>query len=99
MKKFKATNPPPTNKPTDEQIEFSKKLEIPSQFDDRYLINFSLLTDQPKYKHKEVTQEHLQELRKVLHLFFNFVQKKKFNKLIKVKQVMPKEINVLLTIH
>lgn len=84
-------------------------LNIPSTFDERYLINFSILTDE-KTVLKEVgqilpiqnnkmsfpvlyidpytflTESHLQEFRKVIHLYENYNQRKKFEKLFKIQR-------------
>jgi hypothetical protein len=71
--------------------QLQQKLGLPSNFDDRYLINFSIITDKPKsVRHSgedTLTEAELLDFRKVLHLYENFIQKKRYSRLLKLKQV------------
>lgn len=74
-----------------------KKLDLPSTYDDRYKINFSILVDtRPKNSDQgsrsrtvgpTLPEKDLLEFRRVLHLFENFAQKKSFGKLLKIRTV------------
>ncbi|XP_013379582.1 probable ATP-dependent RNA helicase DHX34, partial [Lingula anatina] len=99
LKKFKAFN---RKKAMQQKGNRSKsnlkesKLGIPMKYDKRYKINLSVATkdmeDMLKYgrsKHKEKSQlnkERIAEFRSILLHYFDFCQKQKFSKLIKIKK-------------
>ncbi len=70
-----------------ERKKLAEALGIPAQFDERYLINFSILTDKMKPSSRDtLSSVELMEFRKIIHLYVNFLQKKKYSKLVKLKQ-------------
>ena len=41
-----------------------------------------------KSKESKLTKQHLLEFQKIVHLYLNFLQQKKFAKIAKIKQVI-----------
>jgi hypothetical protein len=84
-KQQRAKNTEPTPDTVDKEL--AAKLGIPTTYNERYLINFTVVADQPKYARRGITVEDLTEFHRVIHLYQNFCQKRTFQKLLKIKEV------------
>jgi HrpA-like RNA helicase len=65
-------------------------LDLPKSFDERYLLNFSIIFEKNKTvrgkRRDQVLPQHLiQEFKRVIHLYENFCQKKNYQKILKIK--------------
>ena len=60
---------------------------IPTTYNERYLLNFTVIADPPKYANRGITTEDLNEFLRVIHLYQNFCQKRNFQKILKIKEV------------
>lgn len=85
---------PPEQVQKDNKISSKKsRLGLPLHYDERYTINFSFLSDKTVKMTSEemrsrgdLTDGELLEFRRIVHMYWQFLQKRKFAKLQKIKQ-------------
>ena len=63
-----------------------RRLSLPATYEARYKVNFSLQTDERSRRRHLLSDEVVTELRRVLHMYEEFTQRKNFNRLVKIRQ-------------
>ena len=63
-----------------------RRLSLPATYDPRYKVNFALQTEERARPRQRLSDAVITEVRRVLHMYEEFMQRKNFNKLVKIRQ-------------